>query len=76
MSHKDSIFIKKCRDQLEKRLNWLDRNNLKQSGYQYLGDLVFEKNYEEAEKNATVPQKIKNSNFEPGLVCQNCFIFI
>jgi hypothetical protein len=43
VSPKDSDYINKCRKQIEKKLNWLDTNQLKQSDFQYLGDLVFEK---------------------------------
>ena len=43
MSQKDTEYINKCRSQIEKQLNWLDPNRLKQSDFQYLCDLVFEK---------------------------------
>ncbi len=43
MSIKEADYIKKCREQIEKSLNWLNTDELKQSDYQYFCDLVFEK---------------------------------
>jgi len=43
MSTKDSKYIAKCRQQIEDNLNWLNVDELNQSDFQYLCDLVFEK---------------------------------
>lgn len=42
MSSKDSDFYAICRKQIEKKLNWTEPENLKQSDFEYLCDLVFE----------------------------------
>lgn len=43
MDSTEREYIAKCREQIEEKLNWLNPGGLKQSDFQYLGDLVYEK---------------------------------
>ena len=43
MSIKDSNCLIECRKQIERKLNWLNADDLKQRDFQYLSDAVFEK---------------------------------